>query len=223
MVWKEFNTGLKDSIPVLAGIAPYGIIIGGVIVQQGYTAFDGSLFSIGMAAGTAQLASLLQWEQPWYVLVLLVLLINFRFMFMTATLKPKLPKLSAIKSMFLAYFTVDGSWALSIQRSEITRLTFSYFIGVSLAIYLIFFLSIYFGGHSFQMVDDMEKYGLDFVSTAFFISIFAGIKNKKLHLKPIIIALIAAMIFYFFFSGGFYVMAGIIAGLVTTVLLFKLR
>jgi len=84
-----FAEGARASLPVLLGVAPFGVITGVAMVASGIPPFAAMLMSIFVFAGASMVASaqLLASQAPVLLVVLTAAIINLRFMMYSASLR----------------------------------------------------------------------------------------------------------------------------------------
>lgn len=113
-----FGAGMLAVLPMLPGVAPFGIVAGLTAVGTGLAADQAMFLSVAVFAGAAQLATLQLMGDGALpaVIVLTALTINLRFAMYSASLAPHLQHLGRRWHLPLAYFLVDQNYALSIHR-----------------------------------------------------------------------------------------------------------
>lgn len=168
----DFWPAVKESIPLLVGVIPFGITCGIMGLTVGMTSLETVLMSLMVFAGASQfmVMSLIgSGITGWGILVFTTLLINLRHLLMGASLAPHMSRLPFIKQAVLAFFLVDESYAFTINRTDRAGYSPSYQLGVSLALYLTWFIStvtgLLVGG---QLANPLE-WGLDFAMPATFL------------------------------------------------------
>lgn len=113
-----FISGCRDTVPVLLGIVPFGIIIGFTAADLGFTAFEITAMSAVVFAGAAQLAAtfLMADGTHFAIVVLTVIMINIRFMMYSASLAAFFNSLSRLQKSVYGFLISDATYALSIPR-----------------------------------------------------------------------------------------------------------
>lgn len=106
--------------PMVAGVAPFGLISGLTAMATGLTAVQAMTMSVTVFAGASQLATLQLLTEGAVpaVIILTALTINLRFAMYSASLAPHLYHLGIGWRLPLAYFLVDQNYALSINRFQ---------------------------------------------------------------------------------------------------------
>lgn len=115
-----FGAGILAVLPMLPGVAPFGIVAGLTAVGTGLSAVQAMFLSVAVFAGASQLATLQLIGDGAFpaVILLTALTINLRFAMYSASLAPHLQHLGRRWHLPLAYFLVDQNYALSINRFQ---------------------------------------------------------------------------------------------------------
>lgn len=117
---ETFTEGMLAVSPTVAGVVPFGLVMGITAMATGLTTVQAVAMSLTINAGAAQLAMLqllVEGTIP-AVIVLTALIINLRFAMYSASLAPHLYHLGPKWRLPLAYFLVDQNYALSIKRFQ---------------------------------------------------------------------------------------------------------
>ena len=116
----DFQSGVRDVLPVLPGFVPFGIITGLAAVKVGLTDVQAVGMSAMMFSGAAQLAALelLGQSAPLGVIVATALMINLRFSMFSAAVAPYLQSLSLRWKWLSGYLLSTPSFVLSVAKFE---------------------------------------------------------------------------------------------------------
>ncbi len=115
---ETFAAGAAAVVPVLPGVAPFGVVAGLTATGTGLSALQAMAMSAALFAGASQLATLqlvADGAVP-AVILLTVITINLRFAMYSASLAPHFQHLGRRWRWPLAYLLVDQNYALSINR-----------------------------------------------------------------------------------------------------------
>jgi 4-azaleucine resistance transporter AzlC len=191
MTDRAFARGVRDTLPLLVGVAPFGVVFG----LLGRTTALGPAGTLAMSAfvfaGSAQFISLslLSAGTAYPLIVLTTLVVNLRHMLYAASLLPYVRHLSAAWRRFLAFGLTDESYAVVIThyRREMgvgignddppegaARGYRHYFLAANLTMYLCWQLSTAAGVLLGGSVPDPAGWGLDFALPVIFIALLAG-------------------------------------------------
>lgn len=135
-----FLEGFRDTLPVLAGVAPFGMIYGVLAVQAGLSVAAAQGTSLIVFAGSAQflMVQMIGAGTPWFIVVVSVFIINLRHALYSASVAPYTQRLSALWKGLLAYMLVDEVYAVAItnfDRNAARGLQHWYMLGSGLALW----------------------------------------------------------------------------------------
>ncbi|MBI5897794.1 MAG: AzlC family ABC transporter permease [Rhodocyclales bacterium] len=113
-----FMLGLRAVLPLLLGVAPFGVIYGVVALQSGIPALAAMAMSSIVFAGSAQflLAQLVGVGAPMLLSAGAVGLINLRHALYSASVAPMLVRLPRRWKLLLAYLLTDEAYAAAIPH-----------------------------------------------------------------------------------------------------------
>jgi predicted branched-subunit amino acid permease len=113
-----FAAGARASVPVLLGVAPFGLITGVAMVASGIAPLVAMLMSIVVFAGASMVASaqLLASDTPALMVVLATLFINLRFMMYSASLRLHFAHASLGWRLVVAYLIADNVYGVLLSR-----------------------------------------------------------------------------------------------------------
>lgn len=112
----EFLAGVRAELPILLGVAPFGMIFGAVAVSAGLPAALAQAMSSVIFAGSAQFiaAELIAAGSPALVLLMTTLVVNLRHLLYSASLAPYVRFLPLHWKALLAYLLTDEAYAVTI-------------------------------------------------------------------------------------------------------------
>ncbi len=118
----EFTAGVRDELPILLGVAPFGMIYGALAVAAGLPNAAAQSMSFIVFAGSAQfvLTQLVGAGTPAAVLLLTVLVVNLRHMLYSASIAPYVQGLSRRWKWLLAYLLTDEAYVVTITHYQQT-------------------------------------------------------------------------------------------------------
>ncbi len=145
----EFLTGVRDQLPLLIGVAPFGMIFGALALNAGIPPLEVQGFSLFVFAGSAQFiaAGLIADSVPPVIIVLTILVVNLRHLLYSATFSGYFQHLPARWKAALAWLLTDEAFVVAsirYQRSD-TALAHWYTLGTGLALWVAWQLSTAFG------------------------------------------------------------------------------
>jgi len=119
----EFLSGVKAELPILLGVAPFGMIYGALAVGAGLPAGMAQAMSAIVFAGSAQFiaAQLIGGGAPALVLLLTTFIVNVRHMLYSASIAPYFSPLRPAWKWLLAYLLTDEAFAVAIIHYQQTE------------------------------------------------------------------------------------------------------
>lgn len=115
-----FWQGYRATMPLLIGVAPFGLVFGALAVAVGLTPIAAIGMSFFVVAGSSQFiaAQLIGDGAPIVIIVLTTFIINLRHFLYSASLAPAFRPLSRGWKWLLAYVMVDEIYATVIARRQ---------------------------------------------------------------------------------------------------------
>lgn len=217
----EFLRGARDTIPLLLGALPFGLIYGALAVSAGLSREAAILMSAIVFAGSAQFIAvgLFAAGTPGLVIIATTLVVNLRHMLYSATLLPHLGKLSLAWRVPLAFWLTDETFAVSVGRwsaGDDSPNKQWYQLGSSLAMYLNWQFWCFTGLLLGESIPDAAGWGLDVAMPVTFI----GMTIPFVRSRPMVVCVITSGLTALLFSFLPYKMglmlaaaAGILSGL----------
>jgi predicted branched-subunit amino acid permease len=161
---RDFWRGLASTLPLLPGVAAFGLLYGVMARQVGLSPGEVWAMSLIVHAGSAQFTVLGMWETAGVLpIVLTTLVINLRHLLLGASIAPYLRGLSPLWQAFLALWMSDESYAVAIAEYERELGSHHYFLGANLGIYVAWTTSGLIGAWLGAALPNPEQYGLNLV------------------------------------------------------------
>ncbi|QQR91821.1 MAG: AzlC family ABC transporter permease [Myxococcales bacterium] len=115
-----YKAAIKDILPLILGLIPFGLVTGVRAVEIGFSAIESGLLSVFVFAGAAQLAmlELFNAHAPWFVVIGTALVINLRMMMYSASIGQIFSTLSKKRRWLMSYVLTDQAFALSVFRQS---------------------------------------------------------------------------------------------------------
>ncbi len=218
-VKKEFFNGLKDELPLLLGVAPFGMIYGILALAAGLSEAEAQAMSVVVFAGSAQfmLAQLVGSGTPALVMIVTGFVINLRHALYSASIAPHVKKLSPMWKTLLAYLLTDEAYAIAItryQKKDQSPHKHWYFLGTGLTLWTSWQISTAIGVYLGTQIPD--SWSLDFTLALTFIALVVpALKDRPSILAAASASIVAVMTATLPYKLNLIVAAivGIIAGL----------
>jgi 4-azaleucine resistance transporter AzlC len=168
--------GARDTLPMLVGAAPFGMIFGTLVSSGPLAPWQGQLMSMSVFAGSSQFiaAGLVAGHAGMLVIWLTTFIVNLRHMLYAATLLPHVARLPARWRWTLGFLLTDETFAVMngyYSKHEDAPLGHWYFLGSGLAMYVNWqawtLVGLLFGA----VFPQLQTLGLDYAMVATFIAI----------------------------------------------------
>ena len=218
----EFFTGARDTLPLVIGAIPFGIIFGTLAGSAGLSAAATVGMSLFVFAGSAQFIAmgLVAAGTVWPMIIVATVVVTFRHRLYTATLLPYLKRPPSRWQLPLAFGLTDETFVVAVQRwsrNDDSPDKHWYQLGSMVFMYTNWNVCTVVGLIAGRMLQDIGGWGLDFAMVAAFI----GMVIPYLKDRPNVCAALAAGASALLFNGlphklGLIVasVAGIAAGVV---------
>lgn len=201
---QEFLSGVKAELPLLLGVAPFGMIYGVLAIQAGVGTGLGQLMSCIVFAGASQLVvvQLIGNAAPALMLVVTAFVINLRHLLYSASIAPSIQHLSFPWKSLLAYLLTDEAYAIAITHFNQEPLPSEssgnnrhwFFLGCGLALWTCWQLCTAVG--IFLGAQIPSSWSLDFSLALTFIAIVVPSLKDRPALFAAAAAGVTAVIFY---------------------------
>lgn len=171
---QEFLSGVRDTLPLLLGALPFGLIYGAVAATSGLSFAAAIAMSALVFAGSSQFIAigLVAAQTPVAIIVLTTLIVNLRHLLYSATLLPHLKGLPQRWRIPLAFWLTDETFAVTVhrfQRNDPSPYKHWYQLGSSIAMYLNWQFWCLLGLVLGNRIPDAQSWGLDVAMPVTFI------------------------------------------------------
>lgn len=186
----DFLQGMKDTLPIMVGVFPFGLAYGIVAQSMGLTPVETMLMSLLVFAGAAQFVSLPMFAGGAGMVMITVtaLLINLRHLLMGMSLAPYMHGLSLRRKALLTFGMADETYAVTISHTQSKGYSAPYQFGSNAAGYITWAVSTAGGIFLGSRVQDPLSWGLDFAMPATFLALLIPRLTNKLQLLVCLIA-----------------------------------
>lgn len=196
----EFFAGARDTLPLVIGAVPFGIIFGTLAGSAGLPAAGAIGMSLLVFAGSSQFIALglLAAGTAWPMIVLTTLVVNFRHLLYTATLLPQLKRLPPRWQKLLAFGLTDETFAVAVirwQHPDNSANKHWYQLGSMVFMYVNWNLCTVLGLLAGQMLQDIDGWGLDFAMVAAFIGMVIPYLKDRPNYCAVLVAGAGALVF----------------------------
>lgn len=224
----QFAAGARACIPVVISVLAYGVVWGVLARGAGLSLLEVIMMSGILFAGSAQFVALDLWNAtpsalPIGPLVLAALIVNLRYLLLTATLRPLFGPGEQIKGALSTFLITDENWAITMGEIVKGRGTAAFLLGGGVLTYSCWLASSLIGHSLGSAIEDPRTYGLDFAFTATFLALLLGMWKGKGDLVPWLVGALVAIAAARLIPGSWYILIGGISGSLAGAVADRLR
>ena len=192
-----FFEGVRDMVPTLVGIIPFGMVCGIAAISAGASPFAAMAMSAIMFSGAAQIiaAQLLATGAPLMVIILSCMVVGLRFLMYSAAMAPYLRPLDHRWRNLLSFLLTDQAFAGTIRRfrdSDDLRANASYFLGAGVMLWVAWQVATLVGIVAGQVIP--ASWQLEFVVPLSFLAILTPLLRDRVTLLVVVAAGAAAIV-----------------------------
>lgn len=209
------RAGARGSLPLLPGLAPFGLVCGIAGQQAGLSLVEVSLMSALVYAGSAQLVALGAWAHPAPVLpaILASLVVNLRYALMGPVLGPWLGRVRGWRLWLSLFLMADQNWALSVAEMNRGRGDAGYLLGSGLAMWVVWVATTAAGHWVAGHVSLPPGHPVFFAALAVFVAMLVSMWRGARDVVPWAVAgATAALVARLLPGGNWHIVAGALAG-----------
>lgn len=213
----QFAAGVQACIPVCISVAAYGVVWGVLARGAGLSSIEVILMSALVFAGSAQFVALDLWTPspallPIGPIILAALIVNLRYLLLTATLRPLFRPEQQLKGAAAMFIVSDETWAMTVGAMARGTGSVPFLLGGGALAYGTWLATTIIGHTLGSAIDNPARYGLDFAFTATFLALLLGMWRGKADLVPWTAGALAAILAARAIEGSWYILVGGIVG-----------
>ena len=203
----EFRAGIRDTLPLMLGVFPFGLAYGIFAQSMGLTPGETILMSLTVFAGAAQFISLPMFAAGAGLMMisLTTLLINLRHLLMGASLAPYMEKLPLAWKAFLCFGMADETYAVAISRAQAIGYSRDYHFGCNATGYVTWGVSTVLGVVLGSYISDPLSWGLDFAMPATFLALLIPRLTDRTSLLVCLVAVLVSVAAALLIPGKWYI------------------
>lgn len=211
----DFRDGAVTILPAMAAATPFAFLLGALATDKGLSTLETGLMSALVFAGSAQFIVLDTWQSPapWLLIGLVTFVVNFRHVFMSASILRHMGAFSPGARCAALLFLADENWAFAEARAARGRLTPAYYAGLVCFFYVNWVVSAVAGAYVGRLIRDPRAYGFDFAFIAIFIGLIVGFRSRPGFTVTVIASAGAATLVHLLYPGPLSIAAGAAAGI----------
>jgi predicted branched-subunit amino acid permease len=209
--------GARLSAPLLPGTVVFSAAFGTLAAQKGLTLFDKVLMNAVVFAGAAQLVALEIWAAPLSLgtiasIAVVTMIVNARFVLMTASLRPWLGALPAWQVYPALLLTTDATWIVGVRYHGNGGNDASIYVGAGLALWLLWIAAVIPGYLLGAVVVDPARFGFDLMLPIFFAAMLVQLWRGRRRAIGWVVAGVVALLVSQLVAGWWFIVIGAVAG-----------
>lgn len=217
---RSMYAGAMANLPVAASVCAYGSVLGVLASQKGLTWFELLVMNLSVFAGSAQFVMVDMWIAPLPIaeMTLAVMIINFRYLLIGASLKPVFQGKSLVRKFTVMHLVADENWAVTMAQHRKGKATTGFLLGGGICLLFSWCSGTILGHTLGAVVRNPEAYALDFAFVAVFTALTVSLWRGKEDIFPWIVAAALAIVSEKLLPGKWYIVIGGIGGALVPVL-----
>lgn len=211
-----FWHGVRDGLPVVLAVAPFGLLFGALAVDNGMSVLAATLMSASVFAGASQMVGVQLFGQniaPWMV-VLSIFAVNFRHVLYSASLGRRISHWPAAQQALAFFFLTDPQYAEAERKAETGEgVSFAWYLGMGLALYVPWVAEGWLGASFSNLIPDPQALGIDFLLPIYFLGLVMEFRDRPLWLPLVGVSAVASIVAYNTVGSPWHVSIGAAAGI----------
>ena len=206
--------GARAILPIAPGAVAFGLVYGYLAGERDLSVLEVGLTSLIVFAGASQFLALEMWGDPLPLAGVFVgvLLINLRHVLLGPALLPWLPPLPPAAAYGSLFFLADEVWGVSVVEQRRGGRDAAFLLGAGLSLYAFWVTSTLLGRLAGDLSLLVEEWGLEFLTTAFFVALLAGFWRGRGDALAWTTAAVVAVTAKWGLPGTWYILLGALAG-----------
>lgn len=188
--------GVKEIVPILIGIAPFGLVAGAAVVQLGFGTREALGMSLLVNAGASQIVAttLLGQGAPLWLALATALVVNARMFIYSTSIAPVLGRAPGWLRPLLGHMLVDQNYASTMTKGQYREDVdvVWYYVGAWLGLASVWQLSTIAGTIVGPMIP--ASWGLDFAVPLVFLAMLAPALKDRTAISVALVTGLSAVI-----------------------------
>lgn len=219
-----FWQGYRAAIPLMVGVAPFGLVFGALAVTGGMSLIQALGMSILVLAGSSQFvaAQLIGDNTPALIIIFTTFVINLRHFLYSASLSGYYKRLSQGWKLLIGYLMVDEVYAIALLRKREGNITAEehrwFFVGAAVNLITTWWGTTILGALVGDVLDASTRDALGFTLPLIFTSIVVPTLINRPAILAAVVASVSGIILApmpnklgLLIAAGFGIVAGVLA------------
>lgn len=204
---QELYKGVKDTLPIMLGVVPFGLAYGTVAQATGLGPGETIMMSLLVFAGAAQFVSLPMFAEGAGMVMIgfTALLINLRHLLMGASLSPYMARMPVSLKALLCFGMADETYVVTINRAQSAGYSAAYQLGSNAIAYVTWAFSTIAGVMLGSNIKDPLSWGLDFAMPATFLALLIPRLIDRISLTVGLVAAVTSVVAAVAIPGKWYI------------------
>ena len=218
----EFRRGLRESVPIVLAVLPFGLLFGALAVANGMELHQAVLMSATLFAGASQMVGIELFGTrvaPWLI-VFSIFAVNFRHILYSASLGAKIGHFTPLQKGVAFFMLMDPQYAEAEKRHERGEtISFAWYMGLALPIYVSWSVETAIGAYFGRLISDPQQLGIDFLLPIYFLVLVMGFRTRRNWLPVVITSGIVSGVAFYTVGSPWHVSIGAVAGVLLAALI----
>jgi len=196
---REFFLGARDTLPMIVGAIPFGVLFGALAATAGMPFWATMAMSLFVFAGSSQFVAVTLIGQGvgTAVIVLTTFIVNLRHALYSASIGPYLKGVSQRWLLPMGFLLTDETYAVVIKRfgeSTDREMYPWYYFGSAVFMYCNWQLCTVIGFVAGNSLDGLSEWGLEFAMVVTFIGIVVPLITRVPMLVAAVVAIAVSLV-----------------------------
>jgi predicted branched-subunit amino acid permease len=216
----EVRAGLRQVLPVLVAVLPFGLVYGAIATDAGMTVGQTVGFSAAVYGGASQFVALemIGVGSPVILVALSVFALNFRHVLYSASIGRKLTRFSPVQKAAAFFLLTDPTFASAEARAAEKPLTKTFYFAYNIALYIAWLLSSLAGALFGGLIEDPKAFALDFILPVYFLTLLMGFRARTAFYPVVFASAVTSIVLFVTVGPPWHVTFGALGGILYAVL-----
>ncbi|KQT86054.1 AzlC family ABC transporter permease [Aurantimonas sp. Leaf443] len=211
----EISAAMRDVLPVILAIFPFGLLAGAVSVGAGMSVLEAVGLSASVYAGASQLAAIEMQSHgvPLWSVLVTVFALNFRHVLYSAAVGRHLTRFSGLQKALAFFLLVDPTFGAAESRAARGQITKRYYFVYGLVLYGVWLVTTLVGAVFGSAIENPAAYGIDFILPAYFLALLMTFRHRGGFYPVALASLASSTLVYLLLGPPWHVTIGALGGI----------